>query len=139
METRQEGNTIVLKLSDGEDLFSSLETAGHKHNIESGAILWGIGMVQDFEIGFFGPGGYEKAAFQDRHELIALHGSIAMNADPKLHLHIAAGKRDHSVLGGHLFRAKTAVVNEIFVTRFDTIHFNRRFNDKTGLRELILD
>ena len=96
-------------------------------------------MVQDFEIGFFGPKGYDKAVFQDRHELIALHGSIAMRADPKLHLHIAAGRPDHTVIGGHLFRAKTAVVNEIYATRFDAIRLNRRFNEKTGLRELILD
>ncbi len=139
METRQEGNTIVLKLSDGEDLFPSLEAAAQKHNVESGGVLWGIGMIQEFEIGFFGPNGYEKSAFADRHELLALHGSIAMRGDPKLHLHAAAGRRDHVVIGGHLFRAKTAVVNEIQVARFDTIHLNRRFNEKTGLRELVLE
>lgn len=139
METRQEGNTILVKLSEGADLFPSLEAVAQKHNLESGAVLWGIGMVQDFEIGFFGPKGYEKAAFQERHELIALHGSIAMGADPKLHLHVAVGRPDHTVIGGHLFRAKTAVVNEIQVARFDAIHFNRRFNENTGLRELILD
>ena len=42
-------------------------------------------------------------------------------------------------MGGHLFRAKAAVVNEIHIVRFDEIHFNRRFNEKTGLRELIFE
>ncbi len=139
MDTRQEGNTVIVKLSDGEDLFPSLEAASANHGIESGAVLWAIGMIQDFEIGFFGPNGYDKSAFKDRHELIALHGSIAMRAEPKLHLHVAAGRPDHTVIGGHLFRGKAAVVNEIYVTRFDTIRFDRRFNEKTGLRELILD
>jgi predicted DNA-binding protein with PD1-like motif len=139
METRQDGNTILLKLSEGEDLVPSLEAAAQKHDVESGAVLWGIGMIQDFEIGFFGPNGYEKTAFADRHELLALHGSIAMRGDPKLHLHVAAGRRDHSVIGGHLFRAKTAVVNEIQIARFDAIRLNRRFNEKTGLRELIFE
>lgn len=96
-------------------------------------------MIQDFEIGFFGAKGYEKASFLDRQELLALHGSISMRAEPKMHLHVATGKRDHSVLGGHLFRAKTAIVNEIYLTRFDAIHLDRRFNESTGLRELILD
>src|SRR5947209_9245949 len=100
METRQDGNTILLKLSDGEDLVASVEAAARKHNVESGAVLWGIGMIQDFEIGFFGPNGYEKSAFRERHELLALHGSIAMRGDPKLHLHVAAGRPDHAVLGG---------------------------------------
>ncbi len=139
MESRQEGNTVVLKLSDGEDLFPSLEAAAKTHRIESGAVLWGIGMVQDFEIGFFGPNGYAKTVFSDRHELLGLHGSIAMRADPKIHLHIAAGRPDHTAIGGHLFRAKTAVVNEIQIARFDTIRFDRRFNEKTGLRELIFE
>jgi len=139
METRQDGNTILLKLSDGEDLVPSVEVAARKHNVESGAVLWGIGMIQDFEVGFFGPNGYEKSAFRERHELLALHGSIAMRGDPKLHLHVAAGRPDHAVLGGHLFRAKTAVVNEIHIARFDAIHLNRRLNEKTGLRELIFE
>jgi hypothetical protein len=38
-----------------------------------------------------------------------------------------------------VLRAKTAVVNEIQVAGFDTIRFDRRLNEKTGLRELILD
>src|SRR6266516_2495308 len=136
METQQEGNIVVVKLSDGDDLFPSLEAAARKHQIESGSVLWGIGMLQDFEIGYFGPKGYEKAAFRDRHELLGLHGSIAMRGDPKLHLHIALGRPDHTVIGGHLFRAKTAVVNELQIERFDSIRLDRRLNEKTGLREL---
>jgi len=78
METKQEGNSVVVKLSDGEDLVPSLEAAAQKHRIESGSVVWGIGMLQDFEIGFFGPNGYEKTPFAERHELLALHGSGAI-------------------------------------------------------------
>ena len=139
MESRQEGNTIFLKLSDSEDLFPKLETACRNHHIESGSVLWGIGMLQDFEIGFFGSNGYNKTVFSNRHELLGLHGSIAMQAEPRIHLHATVGRPDHSAIGGHLFRAKAAVVNEIQITRFDTMRFNRRFNEKTGLRELVFD
>src|SRR2546427_10970745 len=139
MQTQQEGNSVFVKLSDGEDLVPSLEAAAQKHMIESGTVLWGIGMLRDFEIAYLGPKGYEKTVFADRHELLALHGSIAMRADPKLHLHATLGRRDHGAIGGHLFRAKVAVVNEIQLARFDTIHFNRRLNEKTGLRELVFD
>lgn len=139
METAAEGPSILVKLSDGEDLFPSLEAAARRHGIDSGAVLWGIGMVQDFEIGFFHPDGYARKAFADRHELLALHGSLAMRADPRLHLHIAVGRPDRSVLGGHLFRAKACVVNEILVARFDSIRLNRELNAKTGLRELVIE
>jgi predicted DNA-binding protein with PD1-like motif len=96
-------------------------------------------MLRDFELGFFGPHGYEKTAFSDRHELLALHGSIAMGSEPTLHLHVALGRPDHATIGGHLFGATTAVVNEIQLTRFDGIRFSRRLNEKTGLRELVLE
>ena len=139
MQSRKEGNSVIVKLSDGEDLLPGLETAARQHQVESGTVLWGIGMLQDFEIGFFGPKGYEKTAFPERHELLSLHGSIALRADPKLHLHVALGRRDHGVIGGHLFRAKTAIVNELQIQGFDTIRFDRRLNEKTGLRELALD
>src|SRR5207244_11183812 len=139
MESKQEGNSVVVKLSDGEDFVPSLEAAAQKHRIEGRSVVWAIGMLQDVEIGYFGPKGYEKTPFAERHELLALHGSIAMRADPKLHLHVTLGRRDHAVIGGHLFRAKTAVVNEIQLARFDTIHFNPLLNDKTGLTEILLE
>ncbi len=136
MQTAAEGNLVVVKLSDGEDVFAGLEQACHKYGIESGAVHWGIGMLQDFEIGFFAPTGYEKKAFPDRHELIAFHGSIVMRSEPKFHLHAAVAGRDHGVVGGHLFRAKACVVNEICLEKFSTIRLSRRPNPKTTLNEL---
>jgi predicted DNA-binding protein with PD1-like motif len=139
VETRREGGAVLVKLADGDDLFPSLEAAAREHGIEDGAVLWGIGMLQDFEIGFFGPKGYEKKVYADRHELLGLHGSISLRADPKLHLHVTVGRRDHAAIGGHLFRGRTAVVNEIHLVRFDTIRLSRRLNEKTGLRELVFE
>jgi predicted DNA-binding protein with PD1-like motif len=139
VESRREGDTVFVKLSDREELFPSLEAAAREHRVESGSVLWGIGMLQDFELGFFGARGYDKAVFPDRHELLALHGSISLRGDPLLHLHASLGRPDRTAVGGHLFRAKTAVVNEIQIRRFDSIRFNRRFNEKTGLRELVFE
>jgi hypothetical protein len=130
---------VVVKLSDGEDLFPGLEEAARLHGMDSGSVLWGIGMLRDFEIGFFSPAGYAKTSFEDRHELLALHGSMAMGGEPRLHLHVAVGRPDHSVVGGHLFRAKACVVNEILVTRFDRIRLGRAWNPATGLRELVFE
>src|SRR5207245_5842938 len=102
METKQEGNSVVVKLSDGEDFVPSLEAAAQKHRIESGSVVWGIGMLQDFEIWVFGPNGYEKTPFAERHELLALHGSIAMRAAPELQLHVTVGGRAQSATRGRL-------------------------------------
>jgi uncharacterized protein len=139
LDTRREGNSVFVKLADGEDLFPSLEKAAREQGFEDGSVLWGIGMIQDFEIGFFGPEGYAKTVFSDRCELLGLHGSVSLRGDPKIHLHVTVGRPDHAALGGHLFRAKAAVVNEIHLVGFDGIRFSRRLNEKTGLRELIFE
>ncbi len=139
MQSANEGNVVMAKFSDGEDVFGSLEAVARAHRIDSGAVLWGIGMIQEFEIGFFGPHGYEKKAYRDRHELLALHGSIAMRADPKFHLHVAVAGADHAVVGGHLFRARACVVNEICLERFEKIRLDRKTNPKTTLNELDIE
>lgn len=139
MQTAEEGNTVVVKLVDGEDLFTSLESACRAHRIESGAVVSGIGMLQAFELGFFGPDGYERRSFAERHELVGLHGSITMRGDPKFHLHAALGQRDHSVIGGHLFRGTVAIVNELVLVRFTKIRMNRQRNPKTTLNELVIE
>lgn len=139
MESAEEGRTVFLKLADGEDVFTGLEEAARRHRIDSGVIHWAIGMLQDFELGFFAPGGYEKHVYADRHELLAFHGTIAMRAEPKFHIHVAVARRDHAVVGGHLFRAKACMVNEICLERFDSIRLNRRLNEKTTLREVFLE
>ena len=138
MESSQDDSLVMVKLADGEDLFPSLEAAARRHGIESGAVLWGIGMIQDFELGFFKGPQYERHAFRDRHELLALHGSISLQAEPRLHLHVAAGKPDYAVVGGHLFRAKACVVNEICLAKFEGLRLTRVLNPTTGLRELVL-
>ncbi len=139
MQSAAEGNVLMLKLSDGEDVFAGLEQACRDHGIESGAIHWGIGMLQDFELGFFAPTGYERKTYRNRHELIAFHGSIATRSEPKFHIHVAVAGPDHAVLGGHLFRGTACIVNEICLERFDTIRMSRRLNPKTTLNELQLE
>lgn len=138
MESAEEADFVLVKLSDGEDVFAGLTEAAKTHGIESGVILWGIGMLQDFELGFFGPQGYEKRFYEDRHELLAFHGSMAMRAEPPFHIHVALGRRDHAVVGGHLFRARACMVNEICLTRFRRIRLDRQLNEKTTLRELVI-
>ena len=136
MQSASEGNVVMVKLADGEDVLGSLEQVCRERGIESGTVQWGIGMLRDFEIGYFGPEGYEKASYSEPHELVALHGSIAMRSEPKFHLHVAVAGRDHSVVGGHLFRAKANVVNEIRLERLGTIRLSRKPNPKTTLNEL---
>lgn len=139
MKARAEGDFVVAKLEDGEDLLASLAAIVKANRIESGTVLWGIGMVRDFEVGFFGGKEYRRTTFEKPHELLALHGSITVRADPMFHLHLAAGNEEKGVVGGHLFKATVAVLNEVCLRRFLTIRMNRAHNPKSGLRELVLE
>src|SRR5207245_2388211 len=42
VESRRERDTVLVKLSDGEDLFPSLEAAAREHDVESGTGVRGL-------------------------------------------------------------------------------------------------
>lgn len=139
MRSAAESGLVMAKLDDGEDLFASLAMIVKEHGIGSGTVLWGIGMLRDFEVGYYDGKAYRRRAFAEPHELLALHGSLAPSADPPFHLHVAAGGPDHAVVGGHLFRATVNVLNELCLARFDSIRLGRALSPASGLRELVLE
>ncbi len=134
MDSRRDGNILVIRLDDGEDLFSSIEGVLSANEITSGIVLTGIGMLRDFEIGYYDGKEYHKERIKEAHELIALHGSIAsMGLAPSLHLHAALADRNHRIIGGHLFGGKVAVVNEISIAILDSVKLGRSREERTGL------
>ena len=139
MRTSTEGDIVLAKLDDGEDLFPAIRGIATHHGFDSGMVLWGIGMLRDAEVGFFNGTSYERETYREPQELLAMHGSIAADAEVPLHLHVALAGRDHRVVGGHLFRARVAVLNEIAIRPFREIRLTRALNPRSGLRELVLE
>jgi len=139
LRTTTEGDVVLAKLDDGEDLFPAILEVRDREGFESGMVLWGIGMLRDAEVGYFNGTSYDRKTYGDAHELLALHGSIATDAEMPLHLHAALAGRDHRVVGGHLFHATVAVLNEIAVRIFRTTRLGRAWNPRSGLRELVLE
>jgi predicted DNA-binding protein with PD1-like motif len=137
MKSDIENNYIVAKLADGENLFGEIEKIVAKYGIRSGIIVCGIGMLKDFEIGFFNGSEYKKEHVTEPHELIALHGSIAFEKKKLVtHLHCGVARCDHSLIGGHLFSATVAVLNELTILKLEEIKMSRKMNRKSGLVEL---
>ena len=52
MEAKEDDGFVVMKLSDGEDLFECLNRAIEEFSIESGCVLVGVGMLSDVKIGY---------------------------------------------------------------------------------------
>ncbi|UCE36381.1 MAG: DUF296 domain-containing protein [Thermoplasmata archaeon] len=140
MQSKEEINHIVIKLDDGEDLLSELDKVIEKHNIYSALILSGIGMLKDFNIGYYNGKNYIKENFVDPMELLSMHGSIAKEGESRIHIHVSLANNEHKVLGGHLFSAKVCVLNEIVLLKLNEMVLLRKLNEKSGLAELaILD
>ena len=139
MKSAADANLIMAKLEDGEDLLASLQLVVKEHRIDSGTVLWGIGMLRDFEVGYFDGKAYHRKTFGAPHELLALHGSIAARADPVFHLHVAGGNESHGVVGGHLFKATVNVLSEVCIARFERVRLGRELNPRSGLRELVVE
>ena len=130
---------MIAKLDDGDDLFVRLDELAAAHGIENGMVMWGIGMLRNFELGYYNGTAYEKKTYSDAMELLGLHGSYAAKADPRLHVHVALAARDHRVVGGHLFHARVAVLNEVCLWRLGRTKLGRVLNPKSGLKELTVE
>ncbi|MCK4757656.1 MAG: DUF296 domain-containing protein [Thermoplasmata archaeon] len=139
MHGKMNGNFVVLKLDEGEELFECLEKAIAEYDIKSGIIVSGIGMMVDFEIGYFEDGEYDWKVYEEAYELIAMHGSISTKGETMIHIHVALAGPDHGLIGGHLKRAKVSVLNEILILKLDNMEFDRVLNPKSGLKELHID
>jgi len=138
MQSSDDGDVVIAKLDDGDDLLHSIDALAAEHRIPNGVVLWGIGMLRDFELGYFNGKEYERATYAEPMELLALHGSYAAKADPRTHVHVAAAGRDHRVVGGHLFRATVAVLNELCLRRLSRTELARVHNPRSGLKELTI-
>lgn len=132
MQFKTESNIVVAKLDDGEDFFESMEKIVKKCNISSGIVLSGIGQLKNFELGYLDGKKYVKKTFKKPMELVSMQGSIAET----FHIHCALADKDQNVYGGHLFKGRVSVVNEIVILRLNKTKLKREEDKTTGLKTL---
>ena len=133
---RSHKDTIIAVLEDGDDFFQSLDSIIAEHKIRSGIVLFGIGMLRDFELGYFDGTAYEFKKYNEPHEAIALHGTIAEGG---IHIHAGLSGPDHVIKGGHLNSATVNVTLELSIMRLDTVKMERKINPENGLGKLYLE
>ena len=134
MECREESGIVFIRMHKGDDFFTELENACREAGIVSAGVVTGIGMLSDFELGYFrGKGDYAKQKFSKPHELLALSGIILKEKDAyNFHLHAVLGGEDKGVKGGHLFSAEVAVTAEIMLLKSGA-ELKRELEPETGL------
>jgi predicted DNA-binding protein with PD1-like motif len=143
MQVIEDDGTVVIRLHEGEDFFPTLLEALEGVDLRYGVILTGVGMLKDFELGWFDHStkGYVRREFSTPHELTAMSGTVAVSGDdPAIvmpHVHVAMAGPDLGLVGGHLWKATVTILNEISIRRVGK-GMVRRLNPATGLMELDL-
>jgi predicted DNA-binding protein with PD1-like motif len=129
MEIAETDSYLMLKLEHGEDIIGSIQEAvkGERSTL---LLVTGLGMISDFELGFFDRGNYLRRSFNEPHELLALQGSVATEGDPRIHIHATVADTEHRAFGGHLMKGKVWMSNEIGMARLKGVVARRVFDSE---------
>jgi len=105
----------VLRLESGDDILQTIRQFATTKRISAG-LLEGIGSLSKVKLGHydFKTKQYRYEIFEDDLEILNLSGNIAtMDREPLPHVHVTLGRRDFSVIGGHLDEGSSANMVEI--------------------------
>lgn len=131
---------IVVKLEPDDDLLTSLSKIIKMYKIKSGFINC-IGALKQFTLGYydFDLNGYKMETFSENVELVSCIGSVSYkDGEPIIHMHISIGRRDYSVLGGHLGKPSiVSITGEVSIFEIDK-KLIREIDPQSGLALLKL-
>ncbi len=137
MESTKQGNLLVVRFADGEDLFESMTSLLKRESITSGVVIGGVGMLKPVTLGFYkGGGDYQRIEIEEACELCALNGNIAIfENDLILHLHGVVGLSDGKAIAGHILKANVHLTAEISVFSMLEVMI-RKLDPVSGLKKL---
>ena len=129
-----------MRLSEGDDLYESVESVAKKEGINSAAVLITGGFRKASVV--VGPkqekpkivGNFKE--FDGPGEVLGVGTIYCDNEGPKLHIHTAIGKGDETIVGCPRGGAKTFLILEITIIEFEGIEGGRKPDENTGLNLL---
>jgi len=128
-------NVFVLSIDNHQPLMAALSAFCSAKGILAGSVS-GIGAVSEATFRFLDPATkkYVDKTFTEQMEITALVGNISQkDGAPYLHVHITAGRRDYSCIGGHLLEARINGACELLVESYPTAVIGRYADPETGL------
>ena len=112
------GRVIVARLYPGEDVLDSITKLVKEHQIKAGLINL-IGALNKITIGYYDIDSkqYNLKTLNEDVELISCMGNVSYkDEEPLIHLHIALGRGDYSIIGGHLSQPSIiSVTAEVYI------------------------
>jgi hypothetical protein len=137
MQIARSGPFLLVRLDHGEDILGSVAQAVRDEK-STMLVTVGLGMIHDFEIGYFDRGTYIKKHIKEPHELLAMQGSVASGGEPRIHIHVTVADTKHRAFGGHLISGRAWMSNEIGLARLEGHRSERRFDPerKVGILQV---
>ena len=102
--------TIGLVFERGEEPIAELERYAQEQALDSSRFA-ATGALEEVRLGFFDRKrkAYTQIAIRERVEVVALVGDIAADGDhPRVKAHVVFERRDGSICGGDLLRARVS-------------------------------
>ena len=130
----KDGDIYVVSIDNHVEVVAALAAFCQEQGILAGEVT-GIGAVNTATLRFLDPATkkYVDRTFEEQMEISSLVGNISeKDGKPYLHLHANFGRRDYTVIGGHLLCCTLNGACELIVRKF-SCKVGRRFDDETGL------
>lgn len=110
------GAAFVIRMEQGDDILKSLKQFADAKKVQA-AFFEGIGSLYRAKLGhydFQDTKTYKYETFDEDLEILTLSGNIStMNEKALPHAHATLGRRDFSVIGGHLEEGSLANMVEV--------------------------
>lgn len=131
------GRIIAAKLTEGEDLYKSIEQIAKKEKIKAAAVLITGGLRKAGAV--VGPkqevprivGNFKD--FTGPGEVLGVRTIYCDQAGPRLHIHTAIGKGNQTIVGCPRGGAETFLILEITIIELENIKGRRKLDEATSL------
>ena len=134
MRFQKFGDRYIVRLESGEPVIESLTGFLRDERIEF-ANLSAAGAVRWVHLGYWNAEtrAYEYREVAEQLEVVSFQGNGSLkDGEPFLHLHGVFGRRDFSVLGGHIKEARVHPTLEVWL-RTEDIAVRRAKDQASGL------
>jgi len=128
------GDRLVVRLESGEPVVESITGLLEEEGIGS-AVLSGLGAARYVRLAYLNVASrqYEAHEVEEQLEVVSLVGNAALReGKPFLHVHVSMGRRDLSILGGHLQELIANPTIEVWIQP-EADPVQRVFDDEIGM------
>jgi len=134
MQYQRFGERVAVRFESGEKIVENL----HRFFATQGigyAVLSGLGALSHAEVAYWNAQTqqYEAHLVDEQVELVSFVGNVSLrDGAPLLHAHVALGRSDLSLIGGHLNEASVHPNCEIWISPEDAT-VERTLDEQCGL------